>query len=243
MLFAVVPAAAELEWINKDFKNTTGQNRNDLHWSVLGHIEDEVVTTYNPPELPNLEVEETGPAPMTHFRWSGGNVADGEEVHAGVLIDRDDLPGGRFMQHARWSLDGVTKERVAGCASVNFEFTDAIAVSGHNTMDPDGPAMVVFDFAYAIVNNAVALGDLTRNNSDIPYIQVPGSAILEPASSAPLIEIENPEDGRYIIFQMSAGFVGEPADSAGHIIVQRLINPEAVPVDIDAMPPGNLDGE
>ena len=119
----------EIEWINKDFENTTGETRNDLHWAIAGDITAAIVGTYRPPELPNpVEIEVTGPYKVTWVKWSGGDVADGATVHCGIMVDWDKIPGQRFRHGAHWTLDGVLMERVSGCASANVEFGEVIEI-------------------------------------------------------------------------------------------------------------------
>src|SRR6266498_3149445 len=115
-------AFASLIWVNKDFKNTTGETRNDLTWFVQGHIKDAIVDSYTgSPFSGKPQIDELGPAPTTEVKWSGGNVLDGGMVHVGLLIDKDKLPDPfRFRRSSFWTLDGNLKEQVPGSGIVDL---------------------------------------------------------------------------------------------------------------------------
>ena len=221
---------AETEWINKDFKNSTGHTRNDLHWAIAGHIENAIVDTSSPSELPNVEIEETGPAPVTWVKWSGGDVTNGTTVHCGIKVEWDDIPGQRFNHGAYWTLDGSLMEKVSGCASANVSFGEVIEVDVSNTKDPEDPPLDVSDFSYAFVDDPCALADLTWNNPAIPWLSLPWSDTIPPNGSQYMGQIPMTEPGRYLILQFAVNFSSDPPENAGHIIVQRQVQaPESIP--------------
>jgi len=219
------PVLASLIWVNKDFRNTTGENRNDLTWFIQGHIKDAIVDSYTgTPFSGSPQVDELGPAPTTEVKWSGGNVSSGGEVHVGLLIDKDKLPDPfRFRRSSFWTLDGILKEQVPGSGVVDLVGDPEIHIL--SPTDPGDPSLYFFDFSYAVVSNPFQLSELTWDNPLIPWISVPGSTTLAP--NGDFLAATIPADpGNYVIWQMAVTFAGDPVDSAGHIIMQQQKVPE-----------------
>ena len=218
--------ATNLVWVNKDFKNVTGENRDDLEWFINNHVKDAIVNTYTgAPFTGAPKVEELGPAPTTLVTWSGGTVADGETVHVGLLFDKDKLPEAfRFRSSTKWTLGGVAKERVAGSAVFDLFGDPQILLRA--PLDPSDPPIDVFDFSYAVVSTPFPLSELTFNNPAIPFIPVPGSHTLFPGDELLVASIDA-NFGDYVVWQMSVNFSGDPTEDAGHVIMQLQKTPES----------------
>lgn len=216
------PIAGEIEWINKDFRNTTGEERNDLHWWFERAIGHRIMEVSTPPELPHLEIGASGST--TALGWSQGVVPNREDVHAGVKINwGDEAPPHRFAHSSRWSLDGVVEERVAGCASIQVdELADPIAITVANTADPGDPWLVVDAVSYALLEAPVELSELRWNNPAIPWVPTTYGALVPPAGRAHLGPIPGAV-GDFLIVQCAVNFAADPDRNAGHLIVQTRI--------------------
>lgn len=230
---------AEVEWINKDFKNTlqgVDTTRHDLHWFIGGQVKDAIVDIYVPSELPDEPeiIEET---PVTQVRWSGGTIEPNDVVHCGIQVDwPGPIPEKRFAGTAHWSKklageDWTLMERVAGCASLNLTAgEDAIDVEADNTADPNDPAMDICDFSFAFVGAPLPLAELTWNNPAIPWTSLPWCGTIPPAGDLFLGSIPRTTSDPYLIIQCSVNFSGDPPANAGHIIVQREVPlPDGIP--------------
>lgn len=216
------PKTGYTEWINKDFTNSTGEDRNDLHWYIDGAIVDKVVEVYKPDELPHIEFVGTGSPASTEVRWSGGTVPDDTTVHCGIKVNWGDRNNRKkFLRPPHWTLDGVVREEVAGCGLTDFTFTPStVAVDVNNTLSPESPPLEVRDFAYAFVVSPLELPDLTWNNPIVPWTPTTWQGIVPPGASLPLGIIPENHPGQYLVIQFAANFAGDPPFNAGHIIMQ-----------------------
>lgn len=216
------PKTGYTQWINKDFKNTTGQTRNDLHWYIDGAIVDKIEEVYKPTELPHVEFVAGGSPASTEVRWSGGDVTDETTVHCGIKVNWGDRRNRKkFLRAPRWTLDGVVKEEVAGCGLTDFTFTETTTRVGvHNTLSEEDPPLEVSEFSYAFVETPRELADLTWNNPAIAWQPTTWQGIVLPGQSMHLGDISENHPGQYLITQMAVRFGGAPSTDAGHIILQ-----------------------
>ncbi|UCC31792.1 MAG: hypothetical protein JSU86_05845, partial [Phycisphaerales bacterium] len=226
------------EWINKDFKNTTGQARNDLHIEFVAGIKNKIAEIRSPDQLPHVEIASIGDPPMTLISW-GPDDPDDPNQTVGTndtasccvrIIWGDEKPEKRFKRDPYWTLDGEEKEGVAGCASVNFTVTpDGIGVDAHNTADPNDPAIYVDEFSYAFVSPPMVLSELTWNNVSIPWVSRLWQGTVTPEGSLHLGTIDEAPKGMHLITQFAVNFSDGPPGNKGHIIVQMAGAPSAIP--------------
>jgi hypothetical protein len=158
--------AADIVWINKDFKNTlaAGESRDDLEWVVKGDVRDAIVDTFTGAPFSGKPSTSLIPSlNSTLVVWSGGVVDVGQTVHVGLEIDKDKLPAGTsevsFTRNAQWSQGGLGTDFVAGCATATIEGDPTIRVQAPD--DLGGRLLDVFDYAYAVVQSPLPLSDLS----------------------------------------------------------------------------------
>lgn len=234
------PKGGKAEWINVDFTNDTGHDRNDLHWRFAGAIPHKILEVYSD-KFPHVEIAGTGGEDnaTTLISWSGYVIPPGSEVHCGVrprwaTTLEDKKP---FAEPAHWSSSGEEMEAVPGCASVDLvaHQPGAVMVRVSNTADSISPWLWVGEFSYALLPDKLELDQLRWDwDAEMPIQWVEESSWggeIGPRGSINVGTIPylgwHPD--RYLITKFAVNWVdGTPESHAGHMIVQRHIGVEEV---------------
>jgi hypothetical protein len=227
------PKGGFTEWINKNFTNETGHNRNDVDWEFEDAIAHKIVRIISPPKLGHVEIAGTGSGAnkITKVRWAdwsqpdvwGDGVPPKGRVNCCVKINwRTEAEKKGWKRDPYWTLNGDEMETVAGCASVTYTTVseDSIGILLGNTANPDDPALYVDEFAYALVDEPLELPELTWDNPAIDWVTMPWYGTIPPLGSIHLGTIPDASPGDYLITQVGVNFISDPPSHKGHIVVQ-----------------------